>query len=437
MKYDITTKEAPIMPNLGSGCECIRLLASQVAPEMRQQVVPMLFPALATYMSGCEFLYPDNSYKEITGLLAHLVADSGTGKGQLTGCVEAIMERYRKHDEEELEKLVEWQRTVKTRGANKEKPQRPNIALWYPPSDVTSPAFIQNAMACEELGGHTQFYNMPEIEMADKMCGGHKQVSQTIRNIFDKARAGALRATADGVTGNPTLRVNISFSSTPFSARKFYRNDLYNGTFGRIMFCYKQRQQRSGKIPRQGFYNEDFANRLDSFLVRLEACKGRFVIPRLNKLADRLAEDMATLADLTDDDTMWDFSKRSIVTAWKCGCLLYVANGLQWTKCMADLVEWLVYHDLWSKSQVFADLLKENETAAGVQRSGPKNMLDDLPNTFTLQQLEALRLSMGKEKDGYNNLRVWTYRGFITYDEQTQLYSKTQDYLLGTNTRRR
>ena len=86
---------------------------------------------------------------------------------------------------------------------------------------------------------------------------------------------------------------------------------------------------------------------------------------------------------------------------------------------------------------MFADLLKENETAAGVQRSGPKNMLDDLPNTFTLQQLEALRLSMGKEKDGYNNLRVWTYRGFITYDEQTQLYSKTQDYLLGTNTRRR
>ena len=239
------------------------------------------------------------------------------------------------------------------------------------------------------------------------------------------------------MTGSPTLRVNISFSSTPFSARKFYRNDLYNGTFGRIMFCYKQRQQRSGKIPRQGFYDEDFANRLDSFLVRLEACKGRFVIPRLNKLADRLAEDMATLADLTDDDTMWDFSKRSIVTAWKCGCLLYVANGLQWTKCMADLVEWLVYHDLWSKSQVFADLLKENETAAGVQRSGPKNMLDDLPNTFTLQQLEALRLSMGKEKDGYNNLRVWTYRGFITYDEQTQLYSKTQDYLLGTNTRRR
>ena len=89
MKYDITTKEAPIMPNLGSGCECIRLLASQVAPEMRQQVVPMLFPALATYMSGCEFLYPDNSYKEITGLLAHLVADSGTGKAQLQSATEA------------------------------------------------------------------------------------------------------------------------------------------------------------------------------------------------------------------------------------------------------------------------------------------------------------------------------------------------------------
>ena len=78
------------------------------------------------------------------------------------------------------------------------------------------------------------------------MCGGHRQVSQTIRNIYDKMRGGALRATADGVTGNPTLRVNLTFSSTPFSARKFYKYELFNGVLGRVIFSYKALQVRSG-----------------------------------------------------------------------------------------------------------------------------------------------------------------------------------------------
>ncbi len=95
-------------------------------------------------------------------------------------------------------------------------------------------------MALEAQGGRTQYLNMPEVEMADGMCGGHKQVSQMmLRNIYDRQRAGALRATADGVTGNPILRANLTLSATPFAARKYYKNDLFNGTFGRMVFSYK------------------------------------------------------------------------------------------------------------------------------------------------------------------------------------------------------
>ena len=36
---------------------------------------------------------------------------------------------------------------------------------------------------------------MPEVEMGDGLCGGHKQVSHMLRNIYDVKRAGALRAT--------------------------------------------------------------------------------------------------------------------------------------------------------------------------------------------------------------------------------------------------
>ena len=36
-----------MMPPLGKGLEYIKLLASQVSPDMREAVVPMLFPHLA------------------------------------------------------------------------------------------------------------------------------------------------------------------------------------------------------------------------------------------------------------------------------------------------------------------------------------------------------------------------------------------------------
>ena len=362
-----------------------------------------------------------------------LSAGSAGGKGQLQGYVEAMMRFARKHDEVELQKLVEWQRNMKSKGANKEKPIRPDVSFWFPPSDVTNAAFIQNAMACEQGNAHTQYYNMPEVEMADKICGGHKQVTQTIRNIYDKARAGALRATAEGVTGNPVLRTNITISSTPFAARKFYKNDLFNGTFGRMVFSYKARTNRDGRIPRQGKYDETFYHKLDEYIARLGICKGRFVIKPLNKLVDQLAQDMASLADLADDDMLWDISKRAIVSAWKAGCLLWVLNGQMWSKSMGELVEWLVYHDIWSKMQIFADMLgqeADNMNVAG--RRGPKNLLDDLPESFNEAQLEALRLSLGKDKDGTKNqLYKWTHRKFITYSAQTGLYSKTQEYLTG------
>lgn len=431
MKYDISKQSAPQMPTLGNGTECIKLLLSQTSKDMHEPLVPMLFPVLGAHINGAEFQYPDLSWKEPCGMMANLVAETGGNKGQLSNLVEAICRDFRQHDEEELRKLVEWQRQIKTKSANKEKPARPDVAFWFPPSDVTSAAFLQNAMACEALGGRTQYLNMPEVEMADRMCGGHRQISQMLRNIYDRQRAGALRATADGVTGNPTLRANLTISSTPFATRKFYKNDLFNGTFGRMVFSYKARSSRDGRIPRQGKYSDEFYRKLDEFLVRLDICKGRFIINPLNKLTDTLAQDMASLADLTDDDVLWDCSKRALVSAWKAGCVMWVLNGQTWTRSMGDVVEWLVYHDIWSKMQIFSDLLKDGDiSTTDASKTGPKNMLDDLSDSFNEAQLEALRVSSGKSKEGTKRqLRVWMSRGFIEYSTQTGLFTKTKSYL--------
>ena len=281
MKYDIFSSKAPAMPQAGKGTLFVKFILSQASKDMQEPLIPMAFPALSAHLTDVKFRYSDNKDYELCGQMGHLIGPSGIGKAQLT------------HD----------------------------VAFWFPPADITNAAFIQNAMACEKMGMRTQYLHLPEVEVADRICGGHRQVSQMVRNIYDCQRAGALRATAEGVTGNPKLRVNISFTSTPDAARQFYKKDLTNGFFGRIPFVYKPRGERCGRIPRQGTYDETFLHTLDSYLLRLTNCKGIFVVKQLNKMADTLAEEMARLADMADDDMLWELSHRSIFSAWKKGAV--------------------------------------------------------------------------------------------------------------------
>ena len=61
MRYDISKPTAPMMPNLGKGTECIKLLLSQASKDMHEPLVPMFFPILGAHISVVEFLYSDLS----------------------------------------------------------------------------------------------------------------------------------------------------------------------------------------------------------------------------------------------------------------------------------------------------------------------------------------------------------------------------------------
>ncbi len=433
MTYNIFDRTAPAMPKPGKGTEIVKLLLSQVSKEMQEPLLPMTIPALSAHVADVEFKYCDNKYYELCGQMGHLIGPSGIGKDQLHDLIEAIMRSFHEHDELEYKKLENWQRQKTTKGANKDKPERPEVAIWFPPIDVTSAAFLQNALGLEKLGGRTQYLNLPEVEMVEKMCGGRKNVSVMVRNIFDRKRVGALRATAEGITGNPLIRANLTFSSVPEVARLFYKRDMTNGFFARIPFVYKARGERKGKIPRKGEYDEAFLQKLDEYLLRLDNCKGRFVVKPLNKIADQLAEEMAQLADLADDDVLFELSHRSIISAWKKAATLWILNDQTWTRSIGEFMIWFCYYDLWSKVKVFGDMFKGGEASEeDSQKRGPKNMLDSLPNNFNEAQLEAIRLEFGKSKEGTKHqLSSWKNRGFIEYSAQTGLYTKTEKYLNG------
>lgn len=435
MKYDITKSTAPVMPNLGKGIECFKLLLSQTSQDMNAPLLPMLPPVLGTKISQAEFQYPSGQWLEMCGQQAALIADSAGNKGQLGLLVEACNRDFRRDDAEELKKYLQYQKTYKKRSQSRERPEEVFPLLRFLPADCSKPGYLKAQMACQERGGLTTYIDMKEIEQLDNLCGSHKQVTQMLRLMWDREVYNALRATVDGITGSALLRTNLTISTTPVRVRQFFKYNLFDGTLGRMVFSYKARGNRDGKIPRIGKFSDDFYERLDAYLSRLENCKGRHVIRPLNKLVERLANDIAEMGDLTDNDSLWDMGKRSLISAWKAGCIMWALNNMTWTRAMGDVVEWLVWHDMWSKYQVLGDMLKEGDTStAEASKAAPANMLDDIrSDSFTENQLEALRQSMGKPTGSATKrqLRVWVHRGLITLNEQTGLYTKTKKYLNG------
>ena len=209
MIYNVFDSKAPKMPKFGRGTEVCKLLVSKASSDMQEVLLPMSIPALAAHLTNVKFMYSDGKYYELAGQMGHLIGPSGIGKAQLNHLLETILRSFREHDQKEFEKLFNWQRLMKTHAKNSKIPERPDVSFWFPPADLTNAAFLQNSMALENNGGHIQYLNLPEVEMCDRICGGHRQVSQMLRNVYDCGRAGALRARPEEFLSPTRLVANV------------------------------------------------------------------------------------------------------------------------------------------------------------------------------------------------------------------------------------
>lgn len=429
MTFDLLSPQAPPLPQKLPGF--VKQAIQNVPEIMKPAAANAIFPPAAAHMSNVKFRYVDNVLHEPI-FMEGCVSASGNGKGYLDPMIEAIICFLRRHDEESSRKLEDWSRRHKAAANNQSKPDRPiDAAILVPEIDITKPALIQLLKDAEHEGNRTLYSIIPELDLLNQCCGGHNKVTRVIRIDFDSKRMGAQRATPEGVSGNPTVRWNFNFSCVEQKARQFFNNCLLDGTLGRIGISYMPKpERRNHKIPRQGDYDSRYQSRLEVYLERLRATSGEIKVPRIGTLVERLAKEMGEIADMADDDVFESLYHRSLVIAWRKGCLLYVSEGYRWTPEIARFVEWSLYYDLWGKIILFApQMVKCRQVErVDVRKSGPANMLDMLPDAFSLAQLEELRRQLEKPAGAGPQLTTWQARKYICYDKEQQLYLKTEEY---------
>lgn len=102
----------------------IRLLVSRTPEIYRPAVAHAVFPSLAAHLWKVRFRYIDNVEHEAT-LMNVLMAGTGAGKDCISEPINRIMADIRLRDEENLRREREWKKEVNSKGANKDKRQRP------------------------------------------------------------------------------------------------------------------------------------------------------------------------------------------------------------------------------------------------------------------------------------------------------------------------
>ena len=406
----------------------IGLLTSKVPPLMKPAVANAVFPALGAHLGEVKFIYVDNTEKSAC-FMCCLLAKMSSGKSAVNKPIEYILADIVEKDDENRRREQEWKESTNQKGANKEKPQRPqDLCIQVLVSDMTNAAFVQRL---KDARGKFLYTCMDEIELLDQLKTSTRgnQVSQIIRLAFDCGMYGQERVGTSSVTARVKVKWNWNASSTIQKGKHYFRNALADGTLSRINVCTIETES-GGDLPVYGTYDEKFAADLKPYIDNMNQAKGVIRCAEAEKLALQLIKENRDIAQQCDDEVFESLSYRANVIAYLKAMTLYVANGCQWEKSFEDFVRWSERYDLWCKMKFFGENLKtEMERENQVGNKGPQNMLQMLPNRFSYEEAQEMRRSCGKDLNAKAMLYSWVKRKYIVWDELTKQYCKTKKYL--------
>lgn len=409
----------------------IKLLTKNVPLHYKPAVASAVFPALAAHLHGVKFRYWDNVEHEAT-FMNILIGRQSVGKGTIKKPIEYIMEDVRLRDIPNRQREAEWKQ--KNPGAKQKKDPRPtDICIQMLIDNLTDAVFNQRIVDAHNNGQRYIYTIVDEIEALKKVTskGTVDEVGLLIRKAFDNSLAGQERVGADSVSGIAPLRWNFNASTTPPNARKFFSRMINDGTVSRLdIATIITPDDDDDTIPILGIYDNRFASDLRPYIDRLESASGLIECPYALRLALDIRQENREAARLYDSDAYRVLSYRANVIAWLKGMVLYVANGYKWDKTIADFVRWTEQYNLWCKMLYFGQQLeRELREEIDIQRqSGPQNLLNLLPDEFTIEQYRQMRTNQGRRGDNVSTLRVWANRGYIAFDEVTGRYCKTSNY---------
>ena len=393
----------------------VQLLTSKTPDIYKPAVAHAIFPSLGAHLWKVRFPYIDNVMHEAT-FMNVLMAGTGAGKDCISQPINHIMADIRKRDAENLKREADWKKEVNSKGSNKDKRQRPEgLVIQEVDPDMTNPAFVMRMAEADE---HFLYTKMNEIDQFDALRGSARgsQQFQIMCLAFDPDnRYGQTRVGTQSVTEKVCIRFNWNAATTIQKGQKYFARVLTDGPISRINFCTIPEREIGADMPVYGTYDSSFDEELRPFIDRLCRAAGVIDCPQAFRLAKKLKDECAEFARLSQSRVYENLSFRANVIAYLKACVLYICNDYKWSKEIEDFVRWSLQYDMHCKMTFFGEAIENaNRSAEETGRRGPRNLLQLLPDEFTIHDADLIRQANGMDTRGTRNmLSQWVHRGYL------------------------
>lgn len=407
----------PAMPNEDELPDLIRLLVSKTPKQCKPAVANAVFAGLSTYLNKVLFRLPSNEYVE-PKFLAILIAHTRSGKSAVNKPLDYILSRIRKNDAIARQKFDEWAKECRKRSSAKDKPQRPDVYWQEVSADSTMPALLDRLI---QANGHYLFMRMNELDDLRSLgnsLNNTAYVGKLLRKAFDNDMQSAERKSAEGMTGMAEMRLNIAASTTENQAINFFDNrfSFSDGTIARLSTATIIKNENEEFV--YGDYDEEYAKALEPYIDRLCATHDQTVeCPEAFAICKELIKEWEKKVSLTQDEVLGDLIHTAITIAYFKAMILFIAEG-GWSEKIEKIFRWTVEYDLWVKMHFFGAKLAQAQKGIYTQpHRGKQNLLEQLPETFTLDQARDVRMKNGLDGRVKQQIANWVFRGFIRKDE--------------------
>ena len=261
---------------------------------------------------------------------------------------------------------------------------------------------------------------------------------EIILSAFDTARYGALRVSAEAVSTITVMSLNIVATSTYPGTQDFFRGGIERGSVGRcdisiVPDCYD--------VPHYGRPTPELYAQLDSYIDRLQRATGHIQCDDIDRVIEeiRLAyNDPQSPLSYHQNAEYYKLCHRQLLITKQKATILYICNDYQWDPTWEPWLHHAFYYGMECKISVFKSEIESwikrqyaSLTATVITRSGPKSELDNLPQTFTLDDIVAMKRSASPTDTdeqlttkAKTLIRTWKLRQRIIPTEQEGVWEK-------------
>ena len=386
-----------------------------VPVSMHMPTLVGIMPICGAYADGVEVEYCDGNIHSL-GLMA---------------IIDVWKRQFDEEDALARKREEEWKERKKGRKANEKAPEDPHVLIRQVPVTVSCSTLLKRF---KNSNGHTIYSFGEELDTLRKTNGAGSWSSKydIYRLSFDRGEWGQDYNSDAAESGVVKVAYNWTMLGTNGALRKCFKSDnIENGLSSRVMLA-EMPDSSFSKMPKFGRRSAEDEAKIQEAVTRLRSFSGLVETPRLRKAIEAWCEEKRVEAAKDIDHVKDVYRKRAAVIGFRCGVIFHLLEkgamgsgtsvSSKESKACINFALMMAQYCLDQQIKAFGEALRNEYVNAQeeCQRYGANHSIfDQLPPTFTLDDLRALKRGYCSERSLPMIISRWRRDGWIEKVDKT------------------